>query len=271
MKQTRVLTIAGSDSGGGAGIQGDLKTITVLGGFGMSVITALTAQNSLGVRGIFDVTPAFVSEQLDAVLSDMGADAAKTGMLASSAVIEIVAAKIRKYHIEKLVVDPVILSKNGMPLIRGDFRKTLITDLISAAFVVTPNIPEAEFLSDMRIASLHDMEESARIIHGFGARHVLIKGGHLAGAAVDILYDGKQMHTFSSPRIDEKNVHGTGCVFSAAIATFLAGGSNILDAVRMAKTYITDSIRCSEKIGSGTDMIIHRIPASMALDKRDTD
>ena len=196
MKPVRVLTIAGSDSGGGAGIQADLKTITVLGGFGMSVITALTAQNTLGVHGIHDVPPEFVAAQFDAVAADIGIDAAKTGMLASSEVIRAVAGKIRQYGIEKLVVDPVMVAKGGAPLIREEAKKTLIAELIPLAFVLTPNIPEAEVLSGIRITTLADMKEAARIIHRMGARHVVVKGGHLSGDAVDLLYDGCEFREF---------------------------------------------------------------------------
>jgi hydroxymethylpyrimidine/phosphomethylpyrimidine kinase len=189
MKPARGLTIAGSDSSGGAGIQADLKTITVLGGFGMSVITALTAQNTLGVQGIYEVTPDFVEKQFESVMTDVGVDAAKTGMLANAAVLRIVAENIRKYNIEKLVVDPVMVAKGGTLLIRGEFRETLIRELIPLAFVVTPNIPEAEVLAEMHITSVSDMKNAARIIHDFCAKHVVVKGGHLSGDAVDVLYE----------------------------------------------------------------------------------
>jgi len=239
MKPVRVLTIAGSDSGGGAGIQADLKTITVLGGFGMSVITALTAQNTLGVHGIHDVPPAFVAAQFDAVATDIGIDAAKTGMLATSEIIRVVAGKIRQYGIVKLVVDPVMVAKGGMSLIREDAKKTMITELIPLAFVLTPNIPEAEVLSGIRIATLADMKEAARIIRNLGARHVVVKGGHLAGDATDLLYDGRESRIFSAPRIATADTHGTGCTYSAAIATCLGRGMDVAGAVAEAKRYIT--------------------------------
>ena len=216
MKPFRVLTIAGSDSGGGAGIQADLKTITVRGGFGMSVITALTAQNTLGVHGIHDVPPAFVALQFDAVATDIGIDAAKTGMLSTSEIIRVVAGKIRRYGIVKLVVDPVMVAKGGMSLIREEAKKTLIAELIPLALVLTPNIPEAEVLSGIRIETLEDMKAAARIIRKMGAKHVVVKGGHLSGDAVDLLYDGEDFLEFRSQRIATEDTHGTGCTYSAA-------------------------------------------------------
>jgi hydroxymethylpyrimidine/phosphomethylpyrimidine kinase len=257
MKPARVLTIAGSDSGGGAGIQADLKTITVLGGFGMSVITALTAQNTLGVQGVYEVTPEFVEEQFESVMTDIGVDAAKTGMLANAAVLRVVAENIRRYNIEKLVVDPVMVAKGGTLLIRGEFRETLIRELIPLAFVLTPNIPEAEILAEMPIASVSDMKKAARIIHDFSAKHVVVKGGHLSGNAVDVFYDGKRYEEFVSERIGEEGIHGTGCTFSAAIATGLAKGEGVLDAIANAKAYITEAIRHARHIGGGHRVINH--------------
>lgn len=260
MKAVRVLTVAGSDSSGGAGIQADLKTITVLGGFGMSVITALTAQNSLGVTGIFEVSPAFVEKQFDAVMSDMGVDAVKTGMMANMAILRVVAENIRKHNIDKVVVDPVMVAKGGALLIRGEFRETLIRELIPLASIVTPNIPEAEVLAEMNIMSVNDMKRAAGIIHEFGARNVLIKGGHLRGDAVDVLYTGSHFHEFSSERIGKEGVHGTGCTFSAAIATGLARDKSTIDAVEGAKIYITDVIRHACRIGRGYRLIDHGAP-----------
>jgi hydroxymethylpyrimidine/phosphomethylpyrimidine kinase len=250
----RVLTIAGSDSGGGAGIQADLKTITVLGGFGMSVVTALTAQNTLGVHGIHDVPPAFIEAQFDAVATDIGVDAAKTGMLATSDVIRLVARKVRQYAIEKLVVDPVMIAKGGTPLIRDEAKSTLLEELIPLAYIVTPNIPEAEILAGMGIDSPADMEEAARRIHGAGARHVVVKGGHLdrgLDEATDILYDGREIHRLASPWIATRDTHGTGCTFSAAIATGLARGMDVKAAVAAAKRFITEAIRHAWRVGGG--------------------
>ena len=260
MKPVRVLTIAGSDSGGGAGIQADLKTITVLGGFGMSVITALTAQNTLGVHGIHDVPPAFVASQFDAVATDIGIDAAKTGMLATSEVIRVVAGKIRQYGIEKLVVDPVMVAKGGMSLIREEAKKTLIAELVPLAFVLTPNIPEAEVLSGIAIETLADMKEAARIIRDLGARHVIVKGGHLAGDPADLLYDGREFRIFSAPRIATADTHGTGCTYSAAIATCLGRGMDVDGAVAEAKRYITEAVRYAWRLGGGHGPTNHLAP-----------
>ncbi|MBU2053504.1 MAG: bifunctional hydroxymethylpyrimidine kinase/phosphomethylpyrimidine kinase [Proteobacteria bacterium] len=260
MKPVRVLTIAGSDSGGGAGIQADLKTITVLGGFGMSVVTALTAQNTLGVHGIHEVPPEFVAAQFDAVATDIGVDAAKTGMLANSEIIRVVAGKVREYGIEKLVVDPVMAAKGGMALIREEAKRILIAELIPLALVLTPNIPEAEVLSGMRIETLADMKEAARIIRNLGAGNVVVKGGHLAGDAVDLLYDGRDFREFRSPRIATEDTHGTGCTYSAAIATGLALGRDVAGAVAEAKLYINEALRHAWRLGGGHGPTNHLAP-----------
>ena len=260
MSVKRVLTIAGSDSGGGAGIQADLKTITVLGGFGMSVITALTAQNTLGVQGIYEVSEDFVKKQFDSVATDIGIDAAKTGMLASCRILKVVAKKIREYKVDKLVVDPVMVAKGGARLIENDAQRSLIEELLPLALVITPNIPEAEVLSKVKISSLGDMRRSAEIIYNRGAKNVVIKGGHLTGDAVDILYDGENFHEFVSERIKTKNTHGTGCTYSAAIATGLAEGRSVFEAVKRAKEYITDAVRFSLSIGEGHGPTNHFAP-----------
>ena len=263
MTLKRILTIAGSDSGGGAGIQADLKTITVLGGFGMSVITALTAQNTLGVQGIYEVPENFVEKQFDSVATDIGIDAAKTGMLANSRIIKVIAEKIREYKIGILVVDPVMVAKGGAPLIENEAKQSLIEELLPLAFVITPNIPEAEVLSKIKISSVDDMKKSAKIIHSLGAKNVVVKGGHLMGDAVDILYDGKKFHEFISERIDTKNTHGTGCTYSAAIATFLAKEEqekSVFKAVKAAKKYITEVLRFSLCLGMGHGPTNHFAP-----------
>lgn len=247
----RILTIAGSDSGGGAGIQADLKTITVLGGFGMSVITALTAQNTVGVSDIHPIPPAFVAAQLDAVLSDIGADAVKTGMLFSTAIIKAVVHKLKVYGIEKLVVDPVMVSRGGAALLVEEAKETLIAKLIPMAFIVTPNIPEAEVLAGKSIRNKHDMCGAAKVIHDMGARYVLIKGGHLEGPAEDILFDGTGMTVFSRPRIDTPHTHGTGCVYSAAMATHLGMGVGVREAVERSKEFIHGAIRFGLPVGQG--------------------
>jgi hydroxymethylpyrimidine/phosphomethylpyrimidine kinase len=271
MTPLRVLTIAGSDSGGGAGIQADLKTITVLGGFGMSVITALTAQNTLGVQGIYEIPPDFVALQFDSVAADIGVDAAKTGMLANSRIVQTVAEKIRQYGIKKLVVDPVMVAKGGASLIEVEARETMIRELMPLAFVATPNIPEAEVLSKIIISTIDDMKKAARMIYGLGAKNVVVKGGHLAGnakyGAVDVLYDGQQFYEFASDLIPTKDTHGTGCTFSAALATMLASGKTVVEAVQGSKDYITEAIRFSLHIGAGQGPTNHFAPVSQELER----
>jgi len=248
----RILTIAGSDSGGGAGIQADLKAITLLGGFGMSVITALTAQNTLGVHGIHEIPPSFVEKQMEVVLSDIGADAIKTGMLAHSEIIRVVARKIRQYGLKYVVVDPVMVAKSGDSLLRKDAQEALIRKLIPLAWIVTPNLPEASVLAGFKVTSVEEMRKAARRIHQLGAKHVVVKGGHLKGRAVDLLYDGKRFEEIVAPRIKTKNTHGTGCTFASAIATLLARGDTVHEAVRKAKTFITMAIQSGLSLGKGT-------------------
>jgi hydroxymethylpyrimidine/phosphomethylpyrimidine kinase len=260
MEVKRVLTIAGSDSGGGAGIQADLKTITALGGFGMTVITALTAQNTRGVQGVFEIPVEFIEQQFDSVATDIGVDAAKTGMLCSSEIIRCVAKRIRRYRIKKLVVDPVMVAKGGRSLLSDEARETLIRELIPLAMVFTPNIPEAEALTGMRITSMASMKKAAEAIHKRGARSVIVKGGHLEGDAVDLLYDGRTFHTLTAPRIETKHSHGTGCTFASAIATGLAQGSSFIEASIRAKAYVTEAIRSGLAIGGGQGPVNHVAP-----------
>jgi hydroxymethylpyrimidine kinase/phosphomethylpyrimidine kinase len=248
----RVLTIAGSDSGGGAGIQADLKAITLLGGYGMSVLTALTAQNTVGVQDIYEIPSRFVERQIDSVLSDIGADAIKTGMLANQEIIEVVAKKIVQYRAEKVVVDPVMVSKSGATLLRKDAQKALVKKLIPLAWVVTPNLMEASALAGLRVNSLEGMKKAAYRIYKLGAKHVVVKGGHLKGMAVDLLYDGRYFNEMEGPRIDTENTHGTGCTFASAIATLLARGDSVSEAVRKAKTFITLAIQSGFSLGKGT-------------------
>ncbi|MEK6590455.1 MAG: bifunctional hydroxymethylpyrimidine kinase/phosphomethylpyrimidine kinase [Nitrospinota bacterium] len=276
----RVLTIAGSDSGGGAGIQADLKTFAALGVYGMSAITAVTAQNTVGVQGIHDLPPEFVALQIDSVVSDIGVDAAKTGMLSSSAIILAVASKVKEHKIPNLVIDPVMYAKSGDPLLKPDARDILITKLLPLSNLITPNIPEAEFLSGMKIMDIEEMKRAAEKIKKKVGADVLVKGGHLypppappfnlpptpsfqrwglwggqkggvGEVAVDILYAGGEFFIFESERIDTKNTHGTGCVYSAAIATELAKGYTLHDAVKRAKDFITSAIKNSLEIGKG--------------------
>ena len=247
----RILTIAGSDSGGGAGIQADLKAITLLGGYGMSVITALTAQNTVGVQGIHEVPTQFVERQIDSVLSDIGADAIKTGMLANKEIIEIVSQKIKQYKVEKVVVDPVMISKSGAYLLRKDAQDALIKKMIPLAWVVTPNLMEASVLTRLRVNSLEEMKKAAHRIYKLGAKHVVVKGGHLKGMAIDLLYDGEIFNEMEGPRIETKNTHGTGCTFASAIATLLARGDTVEEAVKKAKTFITLAIQSGFSLGKG--------------------
>lgn len=248
----RILTIAGSDSGGGAGIQADLKTITLLGGYGMSVITALTAQNTTGVQAIHPVPASFVKKQIDAVLSDIGADVIKTGMLANKEIVEVVAKKIEQYGIQTVVVDPVMVSKSGAPLLRKDAQKALTKRLIPLATVITPNLFEASVLTKKRVDSLDRMREAAIDLWAMGAKFVVIKGGHLEGKAIDLLYDGANYIEFENPKIETKNTHGTGCTFASAIATLLAKGETVPGAVHQAKGFITLAIRAGFDLGKGT-------------------
>ena len=248
----RILTIAGSDSGGGAGIQADLKAITLLGGYGMSVVTALTAQNTVGVQGIHEIPSRFVERQIDSVLSDIGADAIKTGMLANQEIIEVVAKKIKQYRVKKVVVDPVMVSKSGAHLLRKDAQDALIKKLIPLAWVVTPNLMEASVLSGLKVNSLEGMKKAAQHIYRLGAKYVVVKGGHLRGKAVDLLYGGKIFNEMEGPRIESKNTHGTGCTFASAIATLLARGNPIHEAVRKAKIFVTMAIQSGISLGKGT-------------------
>jgi len=248
----RILTIAGSDSGGGAGIQADLKAITLLGGYGMSVLTAVTAQNTLGVQAIHEVPAPFVETQIDSVLSDIGVDAIKTGMLANAEIIAVVAKKIEQYKVEKVVVDPVMVAKSGDPLLRKDAQEALIKRLIPLSMVITPNLMEASVLTGVKVRSIGEMKEAAHRIYELGAKHVVVKGGHLKGKAIDLLYDGERDDEIESPRIDTKNTHGTGCTFASAIATLLARGDTVSEAVRKAKVFITMAIQSSLSLGKGT-------------------
>ncbi len=253
----KALTIAGSDSGGGAGIQADLKTFSAYRVFGMSVLTAVTAQNSMGVQGVENLPPEFVAAQLQSVLSDLGTDAAKTGMLSTAGIICAVAAKLREHRVEKLVVDPVMIAKSGDPLLQPDARDALIAEILPLALVVTPNLHEAGALAGMAVSTRDEMEEAARKIHKLGPRYVLVKGGHLKGEAVDILFNGREFTAFSEPRIESANTHGTGCTLSAAIAAGLAKGRPLPDAVRDAKAYVTRAIREGFAPGRGVGVLRH--------------
>ena len=255
MKPVKVLCIGGSDSSGGAGIQADLKAVSACGCYGLSVITAVTAQNTFGVQGIFEITPEFVGRQMDAVLSDIGADAVKTGMLLTAGVVSAVAGKIREYHIEKLVVDPIMLAKGGRNLLLAKARQALVKKLFPLALVITPNIPEAEKLAGIEIKSVAAMKKAACLIHKLGVQNVLIKGGHLENnkqkEVIDILFNGKIYQEYSAPRIDSRNTHGTGCTYASALAAGLALGKDVATAAEEAKKLVTSAIINSVNLGAG--------------------
>ncbi len=251
MTVPRVLTIAGSDSGGGAGIQADLKTFSALGTFGMTAITALTAQNTTGVFAVHEVPPEMVAAQIDAVASDIGVDAAKTGMLSSAPIIEAVVDRVRHHRIHNLVVDPVMVAKSGAPLLRPEAQQALRDRLLPLAVVVTPNLPEAEVLLGRPIRDLRSMREAAQALRDLGPRTVLVKGGHLHGDAVDVFYDGEEWEELRAERVPSPHTHGTGCVLSAAIAAHLARGLGVREAVRRAKEFVTEAIRAGLPLGKG--------------------
>lgn len=258
MSIPKALTIAGSDSGGGAGIQADLKTFAALGVYGSSVLTAITAQNTVGVTAVHEIPVEVIAAQLDAVLGDIGADAAKTGMLASAPIIATVAAGVRRHRVEKLVVDPVMVAKSGDRLLREDAIQALREELLPLALIVTPNLPEAEALAGLTIATDADREEAARRIAAYGPRYVVIKGGHAPGDPIDYLYDGARVAPIAcGPRIDTLNTHGTGCTFAAAIAAGLARGLAPEEAVRAAKDYLTAALRASYRVGAGHSPVNH--------------
>ena len=255
----KALTIAGSDSGGGAGIQADLKTFSALGVYGASVITALTAQNTRGVVAISEVPPAFVAAQIDAVLGDIGADAVKIGMLSSSEIIAAVADRLRAHGVAKLVLDPVMVAKSGHALLRPEAVAALKELLLPLAFLVTPNLPEAEVLVGHRVATEGEIREAAREIRALGARNVLVKGGHRSETedALDVLYDGECYRELRTPRIETPHTHGTGCTYSSAIAAGLAKGLEIGEAVGQAKAYLQGAIEAAEPIGEGRSPVHH--------------
>jgi hydroxymethylpyrimidine/phosphomethylpyrimidine kinase len=251
------MTIAGSDSGGGAGVQADLKTFAALGVYGASTLTAITAQNTVGVTAVHEIPTDVIRAQIDAVLTDIGADAVKTGMLSSSAIIECVADALEHWGVPALVVDPVMVAKSGDSLLQEEAVGVLRSRLLPLASVVTPNIPEAEVLTGMNISSDADVRDAARAIVGMGAKAVVVKGGHREGPATDIFFDGSEFHEFTTPRINTQNTHGTGCTFASAVAAGLARGLPVVDAVSAAKEYVTEAIRHSFPIGQGHGPLSH--------------
>ena len=250
MKQ--VLTIAGSDSGGGAGIQADIKAMSANGVFAMSAITAITAQNTEEVTDIFELPVSIIAAQIDAVFDDFDVAAVKTGMLSSAEIVKVVAKLLKPQAVTNLVVDPVMISKSGHRLLKPDAVEALMHELIPLALVVTPNIHEAQQLSGIEIKTLADARKAAKIIHRLGCRHVLIKGGHLLeDRATDLLYDGRFFELFKAEFIESPHTHGTGCTYASAIAAHLALGKPLTQAVTAAKAYLTEAIRHGLSIGHG--------------------
>ena len=250
MKQ--ILTIAGSDSGGGAGIQADIKAISANGGFAMSAITSVTAQNTVAVTDAFDLPIPLIKAQLDAVFSDFDVASVKTGMLSSSKIVETVAQKLREYTPQAIVVDPVMISKSKFPLLKAEAINSLRHKLIPIATVITPNVYEAELLAELEIRNIDDAKTAAKTIANLGCQGVLVKGGHLDDEkATDVLYYDDDWAFFDAERVETKNTHGTGCTYSAAIATHLALGKDLIAAIRNAKTYITNAIQHALDIGKG--------------------
>lgn len=253
----KALTIAGSDSCGGAGIQADLKTFAAHGAYGMSVVTAVTAQNTQGVFAVQDIEPNVIALQINAIFDDIEVDAVKIGMVSVPETIETIVARLLVYQPRNVVVDPVMVSKSGYHLLEPRAQSVLIEKLLPLADVATPNIPEAEVITGMKIADLAGMEEAARRIFAMGPKNVLIKGGHLTGESTDILFDGKKMQYFRAARIPTKNTHGTGCTLSSAIAANLGRGLPVTEAIKCAKDYITVAIEHALSIGKGVGPTHH--------------
>ena len=252
-----VMTIAGSDSSAGAGIQADLKTFAALGVYGTSVVTAITAQNTQGVRLVEALSPETVAAQIDAVVSDIGADVVKTGMLGNAAIVDVVASKLLEYGLTQLVLDPVLTASDGSDLMADGGMALLREKLLPLALVVTPNVDEAGALVGRRLAGWEDIRQAAREIVDMGARNAVIKGGDGTGPAIDLFYDGEQYHEFAAARVDTTNTHGTGCTFAAAIAASLAKGSAPKQAVAMAKAYVTKAMQMSYPLGHGHGPVHH--------------
>lgn len=253
----KVLTIAGSDSSGGAGIQADIKTITAHKMYAMSAITALTAQNTTGVYGISEVPPEFVAQQIDCIFNDIRPDSVKIGMVSSSAIIETIVQKLREHKAENIVVDPVMVATSGSKLISDEARDTLINKLLPIATVITPNIPESEVLCGFEIKDEDGMVRAAEKIAESFKGAILVKGGHLVNDAIDLLYENGKSSWFSSERIDNPNTHGTGCTLSSAIACNLAAGYSLEDSIRNAKEYLTGALRAMLDLGKGSGPLDH--------------
>jgi hydroxymethylpyrimidine/phosphomethylpyrimidine kinase len=257
MKIPRALTIAGSDSGGGAGIQADLKTFAALGVYGMCAIAALTSQNTVGITGIIEIDPDFVSSQIRSVVLDIGVDAVKTGMLSSAAVISRVSEDLRELKLGNIVVDPVMVAKSGDRLLRSEAVEAMTSQLFPLALVITPNLHEAEALTGLRIETGDEMREAARKLKEFGPKYVVLKGGHLPGDPMDLLFDGTIFREYVNVRLQTPHTHGTGCTFASAIAACLAKGLPIDAAVARAKSYITGAISQGLPLGRGHGPVHH--------------
>ena len=257
MKMKTALTIAGSDCSGGAGIQADLKTMTMNGVYAMSAVTALTAQNTLGVRAILEITPDFLKQQLDAVFEDIRPDAVKIGMVASGELIRVIADRLRYYDAKNVVVDPVMVATSGSALMKNDAVKTLIEELLPLACLVTPNIPEAQVLSGLTVESSKDMMAAAKMIGDRCHCAVLLKGGHSINDANDLLYANGEFRWFEGKRIDNPNTHGTGCTLSSAIASNLAKGFLLSESVERAKEYISGALAAMLDLGKGFGPMNH--------------
>jgi hydroxymethylpyrimidine/phosphomethylpyrimidine kinase len=250
----KALTIAGSDSGGGAGIQADIKTFQELEVYGMSAITAITAQNTLGVQGVFPLPLEAIEEQLNSIGADLTPNALKTGMLFNSEIITLVARKIKEFKWEQVVVDPVMIAKGGATLLQDEAVEAMRTHLLPLAYVVTPNLPEAEVLAGMTITTLEEYKEAAKRIHALGPKYVVMKGGHATyqgDTIIDYIYDGNEFHAFESKRVDSVQTHGSGCTFAAALTAELAKGNSINVAMRRVKEFIQAAIENELHIGSG--------------------
>lgn len=251
------LTIAGSDSSGGAGIQADLKTMTVLGVYGMSAITALTAQNTTGVQSIFEVTPKFLEEELDSIFTDIFPDSVKIGMVSNADLIRVISKKLIEYNAKNIVVDPVMVSTSGSKLMADGAKDTLLSELFKVADIITPNIPEAEALTGQSIKSKDDMVEAAKKIGEFFEGYILLKGGHSTDDADDLLYKNSEKIWIKGERIENQNTHGTGCTLSSAIASYLAMGHDVPESVRLAKEFITGAISAKLDLGKGRGPLNH--------------
>ncbi len=256
-KMKTALSIAGSDSSGGAGIQADIKTMTMNGVYAMSAITALTAQNTLGVREILEVAPDFLKEQLDAIFEDIFPDSVKIGMVSSSGLIEVIADRLKYYKAKNIVVDPVMVATSGSALIKTDAIKALASKLLPLATLVTPNIPEAEILSNMKINNKEDMIKAAEFIEKNYGCCVLLKGGHSINDANDLLYENGRFVWFTGKRIDNPNTHGTGCTLSSAVASNLSKGLSLIESVKKAKEYISDALASGLDLGKGSGPMKH--------------